>query len=235
MTVNRFPIGIVAIVFVAALCCVAPALAQQPVTLAQQPGTLAQQPGTPAQEPATPPQDDNYSRGHGFGVQVLGGPLFASYEDVTGLDFKGRTGYLVGLAFGGNRGGVVGVEADVLYGSKPVEIVGVGKFKQNVVHVPVMLKVNLGQESARGFRAFLLGGGYIEWQFNGKLQDVDLSDDTSGFEAGFTVGAGFEVLRLGVQARYLRGVRGIDRTFDLTETTETKSNGFLLLFAIRLN
>ena len=214
VTVTRFKLGIVAIVFVAAVCCVAPALAQEPVTATQ---------------------DNNSSGGHGFGVQVLGGPLFANYEDVTGLEFNRRTGYLIGLAFGGNRGGVIGVEVDVLYGSKPVEIVGQGRFEQSVVHVPVMLKVNLGQESAHGFRAFLLGGGYVEWQFNGKLQNVDLSDDTSGFEAGFTVGGGFEVLRLGVQARYLRGIRGIDRTFDLTETTETKSNGFLLLFAIRLN
>ena len=211
---TRFPLHIVAIVFVAAVCCYGPALAQ---------------------EPATPAQDTNSSSGHGFGVQVLGGPLFANYEDVTGLEFNRRTGYLIGLAFGGNRGGVIGVEVDVLYGSKPVEIAGLGRFEQSVVHVPVMLKVNLGQESAHGFRAFLLGGGYVEWQFNGKLQNVDLSDDTSGFEAGFTVGGGFEVLRLGVQARYLRGIRGIDRTFDLTETTETKSNGFLLLFAIRLN
>ena len=213
-TVTRFPLRIVAMIFVAAICCAGPVLAQ---------------------DPAMPAPDNNSSGARGFGVQVLGGPLFANYDDVAGLDFNRRTGYLVGLAFGGNRGGVLGVEADVLYGSKPVEIAGVGRFKQSVVHVPVMLKVNLGQESANGFRGFLLGGGYVEWQFNGKLQDVDLSDDTSGFEAGFTVGAGFEVLRLGVQARYIRGMRGIDRTFDLSETFEMKSNGFLLLFAFRLN
>jgi len=213
-TVTRFPLRIVAIVFVAAICCAAPVLAQ---------------------DPAMPAQDNYSSGGRGFGVQVLGGPLFADYEDVAGLDFNRRTGYLVGLAFGGNRGGVIGVEADVLYGSKPVDIAGLGRFKQSVVHVPVMLKLNLGQESAHGFRAFLLGGGYFEWQFNGKLQDVDLSEDTSGYEVGFTVGAGFEVLRLGVQARYLRGMRGIDRSFDLSETIEMKSNGFLLLFAFRLN
>jgi CRISPR/Cas system-associated protein endoribonuclease Cas2 len=212
--VTRSPFGIIAVVLVAVVCCIAPALAQ---------------------EPATPAQDKDSSGGHGFGVQVLGGPLFANYQDVTGLEFDRRTGYLVGLAFGGNRRGVVGVEADVLYGSKPVEIVGQGTLKQSVVHVPVMLKVNLGQASANGFRAFLLGGGYIEWQFNGKLQNVDLSADTSGFEAGYTVGGGFEVLRLSVQARYVRGVRGIDKTFDLSQTTETKSNCFLLLVGIRLN
>ena len=98
-----------------------------------------------------------------------------------------------------------------------------------------MLKVNLGQASAHGFRAFLLGGGYIEWQFDGELLNVDLSEDTSGYEAGYTVGGGFEVLRLGVQARYVRGLRGIDRTFNLSQTVETKSNCFLLLFGLRLN
>ena len=208
------PFGIIAVVLVAVVCCVAPALAQ---------------------DPATPAQDKDSSGGHGFGVQVLGGPIFANYQDVTGLDFDRRTGYLIGLAFGGNRRGVVGVQADVLYGSKPVEIAGLGTLKQSVVHVPVMLKLNLGQTSAHGFRAFLLGGGYIEWQFSGKLQNVDLSEDTSGFEAGYTVGGGFEVLRLSVQARYVRGVRGIDKTFNLSQTTETKSNCFLLLFGIRLN
>ena len=214
VTVTKSPSAIIAVLFVAVVCCVAPALAQ---------------------EPAPPAQNQNSSGGHGFGVQVLGGPLFANYDDVTGLEFDRRIGYLIGMAFGGNRRGVVGVQADVLYGSKPVEIVGKGTFEQSVVHVPVMLKVNLGQASAHGFRAFLLGGGYMEWQFNGKLQDVDLSDDTSGFEAGFTVGGGFEVLRLGIQVRYVRGLRGIDKTFDLSQTTETKSNCFLLLFGIRLN
>jgi opacity protein-like surface antigen len=214
VTVTRSPFGIITVVLVAVVCCVAPALAQ---------------------DPAPPVQVNNSSSGQGFGVQVLGGPLSANYEDVTGLDFDRRTGYLIGLAFGGNRRGVIGVQADVLYGLKPVEIVGKGTFEQSVVHVPVMLKVNLGQESAHGVRAFLLGGGYIEWQFNGKLQDVDLADDTSGFEAGFTVGGGFEVLRLGVQARWVRGLRGIDKTFNLGQTVEMKSNCFLLLFGIRLN
>ena len=211
---TKSALRIVAVVFVCVVCCVAPALAQEPVT---------------------PAEDQDSSGGHGFGVQVLGGPLFANYTDVTGIDFARRTGYLVGMGFGGNRGGVVGVEADVLYGSKPVEIVGRGTFKQSVVHVPVMLRVNLGQASAHGFRAFLLGGGYIEWQFDGELLNVDLSEDTSGFEAGYTVGGGFEVLRLGVQARYVRGLRGIDRTFNLSQTVETKSNCFLLLFGFRLN
>ena len=214
VTVTRFPLGIMAIVFVAVVCAAAPALAQ---------------------EPAAPAQDKSSSGGHGFGVEVLGGPLFSNYDDVTGLNFDQRIGYLIGMAFGGNRRGVVGIQGDVLYGSKPVEIVGKGTLEQSVVHVPVMLKVNLGQASAHGFRAFLLGSGYLEWQFNGKLQDVDLADDTSGFEAGFTVGGGFEVLRLGIQARWVRGLRGIDKTFNLGQTVEMKSNCFLLLFGLRLN
>jgi hypothetical protein len=216
--VTKSPLGIIAIVLVAIACCAAPALAQEPAKPAQ-----------------TQTQTQNSSDGHGFGVQILGGPLFSNYEDVTGVNFDQRIGYLIGIGFGGNRRGVVGVQADVLYGSKPVEIVGKGTLEQSVVHVPVMLKLNFGQESAHGFRVFLLGGGYIEWQFNGKLENVDLAGDTSGFEAGYTVGGGFEVLRLSVQARYARGLRGIDKTFNLSQTVETKSNCFLLLFGIRLN
>ena len=102
---TRSALRIVAVVFVCFACCVAPALAQ---------------------EPAAPAENQDSSGGHGFGVQLLGGPLFANYTDVTGIDFARRTGYLVGVGFGGNRRGVVGVQADVLYGSKPVEIVGGG-------------------------------------------------------------------------------------------------------------
>ena len=210
---TKSPFGIVAVVFVAVVCCVVPALAQ---------------------EPAACPERELLG-GHGFGVQVLGGPLFSNYDDVTGFNFDQRIGlpdrHGVRRQQTGRRrhpgGRTLRLETRGDRGQRSLE--------QSVVHVPVMLKVNLGQESAHGFRAFLLGGGYIEWQFNGKLQNVDLSDDTSGFEAGFTVGGGFEVLRLGIQARWVRGVRGIDKTFNLGQTVEMKSNCFLLLFGIRLN
>jgi len=42
----------------------------------------------------------------------------------------------------------------------------------------------------------LLGGGFFDWQFNSKLADVDISQDTDGHEVGFVLGGGVEFARL---------------------------------------
>src|SRR5882672_7714769 len=69
----------------------------------------------PPQTPPPPPPTSQGSGFHeGFGLQIIGGPLFANLTDTQGFDTSNKTGYLVGIAMGGNRGGRVGVEADVL-------------------------------------------------------------------------------------------------------------------------
>ena len=174
--------------------------------------------------------------GHeGIGFQVLGGPVFSNITDVTGLKTENKTGFLVGLGMGGNRGGIVGVEADVLYGKKGVTITGVGDFEQSVVHVPVMLKVNAGSDSRNGLSFFGIGGGFFDWQFNGKLVGVDVSNDTNGYEVGYVLGGGVEVLRFSVQARYIRGLREIDKKFEVGSSTDSNSKAFAILFGFRLN
>jgi hypothetical protein len=74
----------------------------------------------------------------GFGVQVGGGPIFSSFDDTAGLDFDTKAGWLAGLLMGGNRGGVLGVEADVLYGKKGaklnIPVVGTVDFEQQVTY-----------------------------------------------------------------------------------------------------
>lgn len=175
------------------------------------------------------------NRQEGLGVQIVGGPLFANLTDAEGLDTSNKTGFLVGLALGGNRGGTVGVEADVLYGQKGAKIAGFDDFTQNVVHVPIMLKLNFGSKSANGLNVFALGGGFFDWQFNGKLGDLDISNDTNGYEIGYVVGAGIEALRFSVQGRYIRGVREIDKTFSVGSSTESKSQSFAILVGLRIH
>jgi hypothetical protein len=112
-------------------------------------------------------------------------------------------------------------------------------FDQSVIHVPVMLKVNVGSESRNGLSFLVLGGGYFEWQFNSKLTSgsstIDLSNGTNGYEVGFTLGAGVEIARFSVQGRYIRGLRQIDRTFNLGESTKSDSQAFAVLLGFRLN
>ena len=195
----------------------------------------AQQGTNPAA--SSPPQQQS-GGGTGFGVQVMGGPTFSTLADAKTLDPSASAGYLVGLGLGGNRGGVVGVEADILYGRKGVKVSSAGvdeDFDQNVIHVPVMLKINIGSGGANGFRVFGLGGGFFDWQFSSKLGDVDVTDDTEGYGAGYVLGGGVEIVRLSIQGRYMRGLTQISKDFDLASSEEAKSQSFAILVGIRLN
>jgi Outer membrane protein beta-barrel domain len=194
-----------------------------------------------SQQPPPPPRQTSTrsSGAEGFGIQLGGGPIFSSLDDAQGLDLKTKTGWLAGLLMGGNRGGTVGVEADVLYGEKGAKFSVPGgteqEFTQHVVHVPVMLKLNGGSGNANGLSVFGLGGGFFDWQFSSKINDVDITGDTSGYEVGWLVGGGVEVLRFSVQARYAKGVRQISKNFDVANTFESNSKAFVVLVAFRLN
>lgn len=188
-----------------------------------------------AQTQAPPPQqEDDHG---GFGVQIVGGPLFSSFRDAPGIrDSANKMGYLVGISMGGNRGGRVGVGADVLYGKKKAEINGTA-YDQTVVHVPVMLKVNLGSENRNGLSVFALGGGFFDWQFSATshLFNVNISNDTSGYEVGYVLGGGVEVMRFSVQARYAQGMKEIGKTFNWANAADIKTQSVAILFGFRLN
>jgi hypothetical protein len=178
-------------------------------------------------------QQGESDRQEGLGIQVVGGPAFSKLTDEEGFDTSNKTGFLAGLSLGGNRGGLIGVGADILYGQKGAHVVGFGDFSQQVVHVPVMLKVNLGQKSANGVSAFALGGGFFEWQFSGKVGDLDISEDTDGYELGYVLGGGVEVLRFSVQARYMRGLKSVEKT--LKSSTDSNSQTLAILVGFRIN
>ena len=180
-------------------------------------------------------QTQNQPNNEGFGVVIVGGPLFATLTDTTGFNTERKTGYLVGLALGGNRTGVVGVEADVLYGKRGAKVNGQDLDLQ-VVHVPVMLKVNIGDTSrASGFMGFGVVGPSFDWLFDSKLGNVDISDDTEGYEVGLVFGGGVEVLRFSAQLRYMRGLRSINKNFELGVAESIKSESFTILFGLRIN
>lgn len=188
----------------------------------------------PASQQPPPRQTSTRSSGaEGFGIQIGGGPLFANFADASGLDTK--AGWLVGILMGGNRGGTVGVEGDVLYGQKGVTVPIFGDFEQHVIHVPVMLKVNGGSANVNGFSVFGVGGGYFDWQFGAKLGAVDISEDTDGYEVGWVIGGGVEVLRFSGQVRFMRGIRQIGKNFDVSRSVNSESKAVVVLFAFRLN
>lgn len=176
----------------------------------------------------------------GFGVQVMGGLLFPSISsDVVATGQSGKTGWLVGLGLGGNRGGVIGVEADILYGQRKSDVNRTGfattEFTQSVVDVPVMIKGNIGSASREGLSVFVQGGGYFDWLFSGKLASVDISNNTNGYEVGAVLGGGVEFVRVSVQGRYYIGLRDITQTFDVAHSQNSRSKAFGVFAAVRLN
>jgi hypothetical protein len=183
-----------------------------------------------------PPPTQGSGSHEGFGIQVGGGPVFSNLTDTTGFNTENKTGWLVGLLMGGNRGGRVGVEADVLYGEKGAKING-NDFTVKVVDVPVMLKLNVGSGNVNSYSIFLQGGGFFDWQFDAKssIGGVSLSSDTKGYEVGYVLGGGVEFLRISVQGRYYRGVRQISNDFNVGASNDVKTQAFAVLFAVRLN
>lgn len=189
--------------------------------------------GAPAQAQQQP---QNQPRHEGIGVFLLGGPLFGKLSDVESLDTDRKTGWLFGVGLGGNRPGAVGVEADILYGKRGETEKGTHEdFDMHVVHVPVMARINVGSQSLNGVSGFGVIGPSIDWVFKSTLGGVDISDDTAGFTVGLVVGGGVEITRFIVQGRYMRGLRAIDRTFNVGQSQKIKTEEFAILFGVRFN
>jgi hypothetical protein len=164
----------------------------------------------------------------GFGIK--GGWLFPEFS-AEAAEFDNRTGYQIGIYFGGNRDGVVGVLGEVNYGEKGTEING-EDLDLNFVSVPVLLRIGGGPDA---FKIYGLGGPQFDWLISRSLADVDIDEDTEGFELGLALGGGIEITRFIVELRYVQGLRSIAKDFDLFDTDDLKTKTFAILFGIRFN
>lgn len=181
-------------------------------------------------------------RHEGIGIGVKGGPLFSDLTNEGSEDFfERRTGYQFGVFFGGNRPGLVGVMAEVNYGEKggvnPAD--SDDHYDVRFVSVPVLLRVNAGSRSLSGISAYGIVGPQLDWLISQKIffgdDEFDVSDDTEGFEASLVVGAGVEITRFIVEARYIHGLKALAKDFDFADAQDLKSKAFAILFGFRFN
>jgi Outer membrane protein beta-barrel domain len=178
----------------------------------------------------------------GIGTGVKGGWLFSDLT-AEGADFDSRNGYQVGLFFGGNRTGLLGVMAEVNYGEKG----GTAPNNDNnhydiqFVSVPVLLRVNAGSRSLSGVSVYGIVGPQFDWLISQKVfigdEEFDISDDTKGYETSLVVGGGVELSRFILELRYTKGLVSIAKEFIpiLDNTSELKSNAFAILFGFRFS
>ena len=170
----------------------------------------------------------------GFGFGIKGGPLFASVNQES-FTFENKTGFLVGIWFGGNRTGTVGVEGEVMYGKKGApKLPGPADVDLYFIEIPILLRVNVGSQSINKWVVYGIVGPAFDIKLKGKQNDLDVSDNYSGLDIGVIGGAGFEIFRFLIEARGNWGLRAVN-SGNLSNAVEIKDKSFVLLFGVRIS
>lgn len=167
----------------------------------------------------------------GFGAKF--GPLFPSVSKKV-ASFDNRTGWLGGIFFGGNRTGAVGIQVDMLYGKKnvPSPLVVGGDVDVHFFEIPVMARINLGSSSKAA--GYILVGPAFDINLKSELNGLDVKSQYQSLDLGIIGGAGVEITRFLVEARYNWGLRNVING-DLTNTSEIKTRTFVVLFGVRFS
>lgn len=185
----------------------------------------------------------------GVGVGALGGITMTSAKtDGDGgieISTKNGTGYMLGIWFGGNRGGRVGVMGEFSWVVKKTSFIDFGdEITQELsyVEIPVLLRINTGSLNREKPSFYLLLGPVFDIQVKSAVEldglSVDSPDDAyKGLDIGFLGGAGFEVARFGIEGRYSWGLKSVLATDAAIESGfgKTKLNTFQIIAKIRFN
>lgn len=171
----------------------------------------------------------------GIGVGVKGGLLFNTLDFGANDDFlQNKTGLIGGLFFGGNRGGLLGVEADIFYARKGGS--GAGSAPDLDIHmieIPVLLRLNLGSRSLNGVQLYGLAGPAMDFRLKSDFGGIDIIDFTQGYDVNLVFGGGIEITRFLAEVRYNHGLRNISKDFSASD--EIRTRAWALLIGVRFN
>jgi len=210
MSWRRIGTGVLVFLVVAA---VRPAAAQTP---------------TPTQQAQTQRDPEE-----GFGIGGKFGPLFASL-DQTGATITTNNGFIGGLLFGGNRPGLIGVMAEVLYAKKGGTATNGVATDLYFIEVPVLLRVNVGAKNINKFSTYGIVGPAFDILLKGQQGNLDVKSNYEDLNLSIVGGGGVEFLRFLVEARGMWGVRNINKG-NLANTQEIRDRSFALMFGVRFN
>lgn len=171
----------------------------------------------------------------GIGVGVKGGLLFSNLDFGSNDDFlKNKTGFIGGLFFGGNRGGLLGVEADILYARKGANVENSNlDFDIQTLEIPVLLRLNAGSGSLSGARLYGLAGPSMAFRLKSEFGGIDIVDFTQGYDVNLVLGGGVELTRFLVEVRYSKGLKNISK--DFSESDDIKTRAWAVLLGLRFN
>lgn len=170
----------------------------------------------------------------GIGVGLKGGLLFSSLDFGRNDDFlQDRTGLIGGLFIGGNRGGLLGVEADIFYARKGSTLPTNRDLDIHMLEIPVLLRVNAGSRSLGGVSLYGLAGPAMDFRLKSEFDGLDIVDSTEGYDVNLVFGGGIEITRFLAEVRYNHGLRNISKNF--SQSSEIKTRAWAVLIGVRFN
>lgn len=169
----------------------------------------------------------------GLGVFVQGGYVYqTTYTGGTDFDSTPQ-GFIAGIGFGGNKSGTFGIGVDLNYvwtNNSDSEV------KTQYLNIPVYGRINIGGHNTKNaFTFYIPFGWYFDINLSSKIADFDVKDAFESFQTGPLVGAGFEVYRIGIEARGQWAVSKLVTDGSVFGTSDAKQFTFIVLLKVRLN
>lgn len=171
----------------------------------------------------------------GIGIGVLGGLARPKLSVDNAVDdaLSGKTGTMLGLWVGGNRGGLIGFTGEFIYVIRKADT-PLGELSYPAFQIPAVFHVNFGSADRNKAMGYAIVGPSFQFNLSQKIDGEDVPDQAKfkGADIGLLVGGGFEIFRVAFEVRYNIGMRNISSGGDISET---KSRAWEFLAKFRFN
>jgi len=166
------------------------------------------------------------------GVALKFGPTFTEFSS-DALDYNNRTGIHMGIAFGGNRDGVIGLQSELNFVRKKSEVAGTNQqIRIDYVQLPILLRLNIGSSSASGPSIYGIAGPAFDIKVGDEVEGLTLDRGFEGADITMVFGGGIEIARVILEGRWDKGLRQINNTF--SDLIEIKKQTFTVLVGVRI-
>jgi hypothetical protein len=181
-------------------------------------------------------QASQSSHHEGFGFGILGGFLFKSLTQspVNGAPLTGNTGKTIGIFFGGNRPGRVGVEGQLNYNIRKGTLSNGDVLSIHSLEIPVLIRVNIGSQSLKGALGYIIVGPSFDIQLNDSLLSQSVTKNYKGLNVNLMFGGGIEITRFFIELREDIGLFSVN-SGNLGSTTAIHGKTFEFLIGFRIN
>jgi opacity protein-like surface antigen len=180
-----------------------------------------------------------------FGVKV--GVTFSNLSadtDLLDFDFESRTGAVGGIFVAFPLATNLYFQPEALVTMKGAKLSALGEdanTKLTYLDIPVLLRYNIPLESTSvtpyvyaGPSFGLLLSAKQDYSFDGGGDDVDIKDEMKDTEFGWVLGAGVQIQRFMIEARYTQGFTDIEDedSVDFGDSS-VKNKAFMILAGVR--